>query len=150
MKNSIKNKILFVLALLFGLMFINAGLNKFFNYIPIPENLPEKMVKAMAAFTEIGWLMPLIGLAEILGGVLIILPRTRALGALIIFPVMVGIFLTNIVQDISGLPFAIILGAILTWIIFDNREKYLSLLTVHNYKKESSTLQLKSAPKQEV
>ena len=128
MKNSIKSKILFVLALLFGLMFINVGLNKFFNYMPTPENLPEKMVKAMATFTEIGWLMPLIGLTEILGGVLIMVPKTRALGALIIFPVMVGIFLTNIVQDTSGLPIAIILGAILIWIIFDNREKYLLLL----------------------
>ena len=105
MKNSIKNKVLFVVALLFGLFLINAGLNKFFNYMPMPKDLPEKMVKAFSAFMEIGWLMPLVGLAEIVGGVLVIFPRTRALGALIIFPVMVGIILTNIVQDKSGLPF---------------------------------------------
>jgi uncharacterized membrane protein YphA (DoxX/SURF4 family) len=132
MKNSIKNKVLFVLALLVGLMFINAGLNKFLNYMPMPANLPEKMLKAMSAFMEIGWLTPLIGLAEIVGGLLIILPRTRALGVLIIFPVMVGIFLTNIVQDKSGLPVALILGLILTWIMYENREKYLPLITKPN------------------
>jgi uncharacterized membrane protein YphA (DoxX/SURF4 family) len=110
MKNSIKNKVLFVLSLLFGLMFINAGLNKFLNYMPMPENLPEKMVKAMAAFMEIVWLMPLVGSAEVIGGLLIIIPKTRALGALIIFPIMIGILLTNIVQDSSGLPFALILA----------------------------------------
>ncbi|WP_144080081.1 hypothetical protein [Flectobacillus major] len=60
------------------------------------------MVKAFSAFIEIGWLMLLVGLAEIIGGQLIIIPRTRALEALIIFPVMVGIFLTNILQDKTG------------------------------------------------
>jgi uncharacterized membrane protein YphA (DoxX/SURF4 family) len=128
MKTSIKSKLLFVLAFLFGLMFINAGLNKFFNYMSMPEKLPEKMVKAFGAFMEIGWLMPLVGIAEIIGGLLIIIPRTRALGALIVFPVMVGIILTNIVQDKTGLPFAIILSAILTWIMYENREKYFPLL----------------------
>ncbi|PJJ07545.1 DoxX-like protein [Flavobacterium sp. 1] len=123
-----KNKIIFVLSLLFGLMFINAGLNKFFYYMPMPENLPEKMQKAMNAFTEIGWIMPLVGAVEVLGGVLIILPRFRALGALIILPVMVGIVLTNIVQDTSGLPFALVLSAILISIMHQNKEKYLPLL----------------------
>lgn len=129
MKSSIKNKVLFVLALLFGLFFINAGLDKFFHYMPMPKDLPEKMSKAFNAFSEIGWLMPLVGLAEIVGGLLIIIPRTRALGALIIFPIMVGIFLTNIVQDKSGLPITLIFGIILTWIMYENRQNYLSLIS---------------------
>lgn len=128
MKGSIKNKILFVLALLFGLMFINGGLNKFFNYIPPPDNMPEKMQKTFAAFMEIGWLMPLIAIVEIIGGILIIFPKTRALGALIVFPVMVGILLTHIVQDPGNLPIALVLSAILAWIIFDNKDKYLQLI----------------------
>lgn len=128
MKSSIKDKILFVLALLFGLMFLNAGLNKFFNYMPMPSDLPEKMKKAMSAFMEIGWLMPLVGFTEVIGGLLIIIPRKRALGALIILPVMVGIVLTNSVQDTRGLPIALILSAILIWIMFENREKYLPLI----------------------
>lgn len=128
MKNSIKGKILFVLALLFGLMFINAGLNKFLNYLPVPEKMPQKMLKAMSAIMEIGWIIPLTGVAEIVGGLLIIIPRTRALGALIIFPVMVGIVLTNIVQDTTGLPIAFILSAILVWVMYENREKYFPLV----------------------
>jgi uncharacterized membrane protein YphA (DoxX/SURF4 family) len=128
MKSSIKTKVLSVLALLFGLMFINAGLDKFFHYMPMPKDMPEKMMKAFAAFTEIGWLMPLVGLAELVGGILIIIPKTRALGALIIFPVMVGIFLTNIVQDKSALPLVVILAAILGWIMYENKEKYLPMV----------------------
>jgi uncharacterized membrane protein YphA (DoxX/SURF4 family) len=128
MKNSIKNKVLFVFSFLFGLMFIFAGANKLFNFAPMPDNLPEKMVKAMAAFTEIGWIMPLVGVAEVVGGILMMIPRTRALGALVNLPVMVGIVLTNIVQDQSGLPIAIVLSAILVWVMVENREKYLPII----------------------
>ena len=42
---TMKQKILFVISLLFGLMFINSELNKFFNYFPIPADLREKLVK---------------------------------------------------------------------------------------------------------
>ncbi|MEO6582758.1 MAG: DoxX family protein [Ferruginibacter sp.] len=123
-----KKKILFVVSLLFGLMFINAGLNKFFNYIPVPKDLPEGLIKVMGAFMEIKWLLPLIAVAEIVGGILVIIPKSRALGAIIIFPVMVGILLTHIINAPSGLPLAIVLFVINLWIIIENREKYMPMI----------------------
>jgi uncharacterized membrane protein YphA (DoxX/SURF4 family) len=119
-----KNKILFVASLLFGLMFINAGLNKFFNYMPMPVNMPEETLRDFQAMKEIIWLMPLLGLTEIIGGLLIIFPQKRALGAVIIFPIMVGIVLTHVFVDTSGLPITIVLAAILGWIIYENRDAY--------------------------
>ena len=119
-----KAKILFVLCLLFGLMFINAGLNKFFNYMPMPKDMPESMTKVMAAFMEIKWLMPLVGAVEVIGGILIIFRKYRALGAIIILPVMVGILLTNIFNAPSGLPIALVMMAINVWVIIENRAKY--------------------------
>ncbi|WP_207535658.1 DoxX family protein [Desertivirga arenae] len=124
-----KKNILNVLSALLGLMLINAGLNKFFNYMPVPKDLPEAMVKDFAAIMEISWLLPLVGFAEVLGGLLILLPRTRALGALVLFPVMVGILLTNLLVERSGLPIAIAIWVIFIWIIFDNKRKYLPLLS---------------------
>lgn len=113
---------------LFGLLFINGGLDKFLHYMPVPENLPEQVVRDNAAFAEICWLLPLLGSAELLGGVLLLIPRTRALGALVIFPVMVGILLTHIFVAPEGLPMALILWAILLWIIIDNRHRYLPVI----------------------
>ena len=124
-----KKKILFVLCLLFGLMFINAGLNKFFNYMPAPTNLPPSMMKVMKAMTDISWLMPLVGAAEIIGGILFIIPKYRALGAIIVFPVMIGILLTNIFDAPSGLPIALVLLAVNLWVLFDNRDKYLPMVS---------------------
>jgi putative oxidoreductase len=123
-----KNKILFVVCLLTGLMFINSGLNKFFFYMPMPKDLPENMLNLMRAFMNIGWIMPLIGFIEILGGILFITSRFRALGALIIFPIIIGILLTHIIDSPSGLPIAIALLAIEIWVIYENREKYLPLI----------------------
>src|ERR1022692_4732068 len=97
-KSTTKKKIILVVSLLFGLMFINSGLNKFFHYMPMPKDMPENMMKLMGAFMEIGWLMPLIAVAEIVGGVLFITNKFRALGAVIIFPVLVGILLTHILN----------------------------------------------------
>jgi len=123
-----KNKILFIASLLFGLMFINAGLNKFLNYMPMPDDMPENLMKTFNALMEIGWLMPLVGFAEIVGGVLFIVPKTRALGAMIIFPIIVGILLTSTVTDPSGLPLALVFVAVELWVIYENREKYLPMV----------------------
>uniref|UniRef100_UPI0040487463 DoxX family protein n=1 Tax=Roseivirga sp. TaxID=1964215 RepID=UPI0040487463 len=123
-----KNKILLVLCVLFGLMFINAGLNKFFNYMPVPEDMPENLVNMMGAMMEISWLMPLIAIAEILGGILFLFPKYRPLGAIVIFPVMVGIMLTHILDAPSGMPIALALLVINLWVIFENREKYMHMI----------------------
>ena len=124
-----KSKILFVLCLLTGLLFINAGLDKFFHYMPVPKDMPEKMVKMGAAFMEIGWLLPLVGAAEIVGGLLLIFPKTRAFGVLVIVPVLTGILLTNITVAPSGLPIVFAIIAIILWVIIDNKEKYLPMIS---------------------
>jgi uncharacterized membrane protein YphA (DoxX/SURF4 family) len=123
-----KNKILFVLCLLAGLMFINAGLDKFFHYMPVPSDLPEKMVKVITAFAQISWLMPLVGAIEIIGGLLLIFKTTRPLGAIVILPVLTGILLANIDMAPQGLPIVFALIAIILWVIIDNKEKYLPLI----------------------
>jgi uncharacterized membrane protein YphA (DoxX/SURF4 family) len=123
-----KKKILFGVSLLFGLILINSGLNKFFNYMPMPKDMPEKMMKVMGAIMKIGWLFPLIAVAEITGGVLFITNKFRALGAIILFPVLVGILLTHILIAPSGLPIAIVLWGIELWVIIENREKYLPMI----------------------
>jgi uncharacterized membrane protein YphA (DoxX/SURF4 family) len=123
-----KKKILLVVGILFGLLFINSGLNKFFQYMPMPEDMPENLMEVFSAFMTIKWLLPLIAVAEITGGLLFMIPKFRALGAIVIFPVMVGILLTHIVLAPSGLPMALVLLAIELWVIFENRKKYLPMI----------------------
>lgn len=117
-----------VLCVLFGLMFINAGLNKFLNYMPMPEMTAEQM-KLMEAFVKISWLFPLVGAIEIIGGLLFLLPKYRALGALVILPVMVGVIMHNAIYEPSGLALALPFFLINLWIIGDNWSKYQPMIS---------------------
>ncbi len=122
-----KNKILTGLCILFALMMVNSGLNKFFNYMPMPE-MSQEIMQIMGAFMTIKWIFPLVAIVEIIGGVLIAIPKTRALGALIILPVMVGIVIHHLVHDISGIGIGLILFGINIWAIVANWNKYAPII----------------------
>ena len=96
--------------------------------MPMPKDMPENMMKVMGAFMEIGWLMPLVAVVEIIGGILFITNKYRALGAIMIFPVTLGVLLTHVVNLQSGIPVAVILMAINLWVIIENRAKYMPML----------------------
>ena len=123
-----KSKILGVLATLMALMFVNSGLNKFFNYMPMPEDMPAEVMEAFGHLSALGWLLPLVGIMEVVAGVLIIISRTRALGAVMLTPIMVGILCAHAYMDPPGLIIPAVLAAILTWVIVANKEKYLPMM----------------------
>lgn len=120
----------FILCLLFGLMFLNAGLDKLFHYMPPPEGeMNAEMLEAFKAFGAIKWLMPLVAAVEIVGGLLFIFPKTRALGAIVILPVMVGVLLHNIAYPMMPGPvIATVMLLINLWMIGDNWKKYQALI----------------------
>lgn len=119
----------FIICLLFGLMFINAGLNKFLNYMPMPK-MDDAHMKIMGALMTVSWLIPLIGTIEVIGGILFIIPKFRALGALVILPVATGVLVHNITYEATlGITIALVLFVINLWIIADNWRKYTPMIT---------------------
>ncbi len=123
-----KNKILNVLSVIVALLFLNAGLNKIFQYIPVPEGLPEAVVRHDAAIAEIKWLLPLVAVVEIVGGGLLVLRKTRALGAIVLLPIMVGVLVFHITVYPEGLLMAGLMAIVLGWIMIENKGKYLQLI----------------------
>jgi putative oxidoreductase len=123
-----KGKILMVLCALFGLGMIVFGANKLFPFMPMPD-LTEQQKTIFGAFGTIKWLMPLIAIAEIVGGLLVAIPKTRALGAIVILPVMVGILLHNVTFfDQSGIVIAAVFSLINLWAIVDSKKKYMPMI----------------------
>lgn len=122
-----KNKIVIALTVLFAIIMINSGLNKFFNYMPMPE-LSDEMMQVMAGFVAVKWILPLVAIVEIIAAVLIVIPKTRALGAIVILPVMVGIVVHHAVHDVAGIGISLVLFAINIWAIVANWHKYLFLV----------------------
>ena len=92
------------------------------------QDLPEKMLKLNEAFISITWLIPLLGIVEIIGGILFVFKKFRPLAAVMLFPILIGILLTHIIADPKSLPIVIVLWAIEIWVIIDNKEKYLHMI----------------------
>ena len=93
----------------------------------MPE-MSEEQIKIFESFVHIGWILPLIAITEIVGGILIAIPKVRALGAIVILPVMVGIVVHHLAHDPSTILVPLVLMAINVWAILDNKEKYLPLI----------------------
>lgn len=119
-------KVYNILATLMGVGMVVFGANKFMNFIPMPELTPEQM-KIFSAFGTIGWLMPLVALAEILGGLMVIVPRTRTVGALVLLPIIVGIIAHHYHHDPAGIASGLVFGAVELWILWENRKKLAQL-----------------------
>ena len=123
----IRSTILTVFSALFGLMMVTAGLNKFFFFMDNPE-MPEAGNALMEAFIASNWIIPLTGTVEIVAGILFAIPKTRALGAIAILPVIVGILLFNTILSPNNMPFGVVLFSINIWAILENRSKYLPMI----------------------
>jgi putative oxidoreductase len=122
-----KNKILTVLCALFGLGMIVFGANKLFPFMPMPE-LTEQQKTIYGAFGTIKWIMPLVAVVEIVGGLLMAIPKTRALGAIIILPVVVGILVHHFTFDMPGIAVPAVFGLINFWAIADSKDKYMAMM----------------------
>lgn len=117
-----------IVCVLFGLLFMNAGLDKILHYMPIPP-MDMDMQKVFEAFGTIKWLLPLVGVIEIIGGLLFLLPKTRTVGALVILPILIGIFTHNMVfYSQQGLMIWAVLFIIWLWVVFENWGKYKKLM----------------------
>ncbi|MFT5956111.1 MAG: putative oxidoreductase [Cyclobacteriaceae bacterium] len=105
------------------LCLLNSGFNKFFNYMPVPD-MKAGATLLMMAFSKSGWVLSLVGIVEIVSGILFALPKYRALGAIVLLPVVVGILVFHLVQEPNGNPVGIILSALNGYIIFEKLDRY--------------------------
>lgn len=97
MKNTIQNISIWLLAILMVVF----GLNKFFGFIPVEPPADHTAQSFMGAmFTS--YLFVVVAIAEIVGGILLIVPKTRFLGWLLLLPVIFNIVAFHIAHDFIG------------------------------------------------
>ena len=77
---------------LLGLLFIFSGLVVLLNLAPVPPAAPEGSPPAhfMAAFVPTGYLA-FVKALEVFGGILVLIPRARNFGLLVLGPIIVNI-----------------------------------------------------------
>ena len=120
-----------VAGIILGLCFLAASVPVLFNLVAVPK-LPEGTPAAhfMAAFVPTGYLK-FVKLFEFIGGLLVMIPRVRNLGLLLLGPVIVNIIAFHALVDdpahlVNPMMGVIILSAL--YLLWDARKKFAGLL----------------------
>jgi uncharacterized membrane protein YphA (DoxX/SURF4 family) len=119
-----------IVRILLGLPLTVFGLNGFFNFIPQPEMaLPERAVAFATALMETGYMMPLIGLTQLVVGLCLLLNRFVPLALVLLAPFMVNSLAFHLFLEPSGLLPACIYLALQLYLAWVHRAAYRPLLT---------------------
>src|SRR5687768_2837120 len=120
-----------VAGILLGLLFIMSAVVVLFNLVqapPPPEGTPAAMF--MAAFGPTGYLT-FVKVLELLGGILVAIPRTRNLGLLVLGPIIVNIlafhtFVSNPKELVNPMLIVIVLLAL--YLLWAERKAWAALV----------------------
>jgi uncharacterized membrane protein YphA (DoxX/SURF4 family) len=117
-----KAKLPLIARLALGLIFALFGLNGLMmimtgsGFIPMPPPAPE-FGEAMGGLFKLGYLMPLVKVLEIIGGVLLLIGVYKRLALVLLIPIIVNIVGVHLFLDPSGLPIGILTTALAVYLV---------------------------------
>jgi uncharacterized membrane protein YphA (DoxX/SURF4 family) len=113
-----KTKFPLFARLLMGLIFFVFGLNGFLNFIPMPAEMPEKMMTFSQGLAASGYFFPLLKGTEVICGILLLANAFVPLALVVLAPIILNIFLVHAFLAPSGLPMAVVLGLLEIYLAF--------------------------------
>lgn len=121
------NKALTIIRIIFGVLIVIFGSNKFLNFMPAPEEMPEAVMNYMTALMSTKTLQ-LVGAVEVIAGLSFIFNKYGALMAIILMSVSINAVLFHMFlgpADIMGALILLILNIVMLYVY---RDKYKDLL----------------------
>ena len=121
-----------IAAGLLGAAFIAFGLNHFLHFLPSPPTPPEGSPPALffGAIYMTGFIT-FVKVLEILGGILVAIPKTRNFGLLVLGPIVINIAAINILI-IGGTailqPPVLLISGLSAYLLIIERKKFLALI----------------------
>ena len=117
---------------LLGLLFVTFALMYLLKLVPMPPPPPEGSAPAlfMGAFVPTGYLT-LVKILEVLGGILVAIPRTRNWGLLVLGPILVNILAFHVlIMKGEGLfsPPLILICLLAASLLWSGRKAFAGLL----------------------
>jgi uncharacterized membrane protein YphA (DoxX/SURF4 family) len=113
-----KAKLPLIARLLLGFVMFASGLAGLLNLIPVPPDLPERLMTFNAGLMASGYFMTLLKVTETLCGLLLLIGAFVPLSLVILAPIVLNIFLVHAFMAPSGLPLAIVLGLLMIYLSF--------------------------------
>ncbi|HYV30688.1 MAG TPA: DoxX family membrane protein [Candidatus Binatia bacterium] len=121
-------KIATVIArVLLGLIFVVFGSNIFLHFIPMPP-LPATLAGDFSKALIQSHYMYVVGLLQVIGGLLLLIGRCVPLGLTLLGPVIVNILLFHIFLEPSGLPMAIVVAVLALFLLCRYRTNFAGLV----------------------
>jgi uncharacterized membrane protein YphA (DoxX/SURF4 family) len=111
-------KLPLVARILLGLIFFVFGLNGFLNFIPTPPMEPGKLTDFFNGIMATGYFFPLLKGTEVVCGALLLLGVSVPLALVVLAPIIVNIFLVHALLAPSGLPMAVGIVVLETYLAF--------------------------------
>lgn len=112
------NKLPLIARILLGLCFFVFGLNGFLNFIPPPPVMPEKVTAFMNGLLSTGYFFPFVKGTETLCGLLLLANAFVPLALVVLAPIIINIVLVHTFLDTSGLPVAIVIVILESYLAF--------------------------------
>ncbi|MGI9551378.1 MAG: hypothetical protein ACR2MT_09275 [Aurantibacter sp.] len=113
-------------VILLALPLLLFGSNYFIDFLPAPPPLDSIGFDLLQMMRD-GGLMVFIALSHVVIGVLLLVPRTRFLGALLQLPISIGIVCFHITMEPAGLAVGMVLFLLNLLVLWDS-EKIRKLL----------------------
>ncbi|MFD2255110.1 hypothetical protein ACFSSA_00340 [Luteolibacter algae] len=120
-----------VIGGLLGLLFLTFGMNFFLKFIPLPP--PEEGSAAalfMSAMYTTGYLA-FVKCLEIVGGILVAIPKTRNYGLLVLGPIIINILAFHVFLAKGGGLFdppVVLISLLSLFLLWSGRRAFLGLL----------------------
>lgn len=121
------SKVLNIIRIIFGVLLVIFGANKFLDFMPKPESFPEGVMNYMTALMSTKT-MNLVGAVELFAGLGFIFNKYGALLAIILMSVSINAVLFHVTLDPANSVGAIVLLVLNIVMLFHYKDKYKALL----------------------
>jgi uncharacterized membrane protein YphA (DoxX/SURF4 family) len=111
------SKLTLIARLLLGLVFFAFGLNGFFHFIP-NQPMPEAAGAFAGALMNSGYFFPFLKSLEVACGLLLLIGAFVPLALVVLAPIIANIFMFHAFLAPSGLPVALVIGALEIYLSF--------------------------------
>lgn len=113
-----KAKLPLIARVLLGLVFLFGGITGLLNLFPPPPDLPERLQTFNSGLMASGYFFPLLKATETICGALLLSGFFVPLALVVLAPITLNIILVHAFLAPSGLPLALIMGFLLSYLAF--------------------------------
>ena len=123
-----KTKINIIMSLVLGVGLVAFGLDKFLEFIPHNHVMDEDLIAAFTGLIANKFILPTVGIVEIISGLLLFTKKFKTLGLLLMLPVTYGIIAFHLAVDLEGILPGLIVAIIHLYLLSTKRRTLSNLI----------------------